>query len=408
MRARVAVAVVLAFGCREDVVVSTRVPPSDGGDVVVADAASDAAADAAPDVTPPRTASERLGMHTRGVAVIADGVDDARSIRFVYTGDDGRLHVERRLSATLARACEVTVAPPDGATLVSAPASIDEEAAVVVAARDRGGAIRYHALRALRDAGPCGAALSAWEPLPEAPAGVSFRSAPAALWALLEGQRVWTVVALASDGRVWSVARLSTSPGAWSQWMQWPATPPGEEVVSAPASDHEGAAGVLVSVLTQDARGRRRQRRMSFYVVTRVWAPAWREEEMPAVDVDAALAQRVFEVEARYRQGPSPYGLWRAVRDVNGAVWTQSLLQRHGFADAWTAWRSFGDPFAGLGVKSTAPLIAPRRDARQIAGEMLFLSVALHGPAAVRYTSAWFDEPVDPPGRWREAPDPLR
>lgn len=405
---RAAFVFVLLVGCREYVVVGMRGTPGDAAADVSADAATDVSDDSAPDVAPPLTATERLGLHTRGVAVVPDGVDDANAIRFVYVGDDGRLHVERRRSDTLARACELVVSPPEGSVLASAPAAIDEESVVVVASRDGAGNLRYHALRSSPEAGPCGATLSPWEALPDAPAGLSFRSAPTAVFTYLDTARIWIVAALLTDGRVWTTERPAASPRPWSPWSPWPTLPPGEEAVSAPSADHEGAAGTTLTVLTQDAQRRRRQRRMSFYLVTRVWAPAWREEPPIESEADSVVAQRVFEVDPRYRQGPSPYGAWRAVRDVNGVVWAQSMLQRHGFADAWSAWQRFGDPFLDRGTKSTAPVIAPRRDARQIAGEMLFLEVPMTGPAVVRYTSAWFDEPVEGLGFWREAPDPLR
>lgn len=406
--ARAPLALALLCACRNDVVVVVRGSLVDATFDATPDATFDAAPDAAPDAVSLLTREERLGMHTSGVAVIADGVDDARAIRFVYVGDDGQLHVERRLSETLARACEQALAPPAGFTLASAPASSAQRGMIVVAARDGADAIRYHALHALPEAGPCGAALSAWELLPEATRGVRFRSSPAVLQSEVNGMFFWTVSALASDGGVWSTTRHVGPSGAWTPWTRWPALPTGEEAVSAPSLDHEGADGVHLFVVTEDARGQRRQRVMSWFLPARIWRPAWREEDAPGADFDAAISQRVFEIEPSYRQGPSPYGLWRALRAVDGTVWTQSLFQRPGFAHSWTAWQSFGRPFADLRAKSSAPVIAPRRDARTVSGELLFLSVALNGPAVVRYTSAWSYEPVDPPGQWREAPDRLR
>ncbi len=415
MRARLVAAAVLLSACRPLAFVGS----ADDGAVVVLDAgnASDASDASEPgdaaiplDIAAP---DERLGLGGRGLAVTYDGVVDDRAIRFVYVGDDGALHVERRDSDTLGRLCERAFEPPSGYTLVSAPTVPLTSGVVLVAAREAGsGHLRFLAMAAQDVPSTCGHGFSAWGALPDAPTGRLFASAPGAVRLPLApadgGPRVWAF-AVAEDGALLlTEASLVTAPLSWAPWSASPPFPPGERALAAPTANVSSGRAFHVTVLAESPGGRRRFLTRAFDVLNRLWTPTWEAVDAGGAEPDSGWSATLFGIDPRFVHGSNPYGAWRLFRARMGAYWTQVSVDRPDALPGFSAWSDAGNPFADRGVKPSAPVIASRRNAREVAGELLVLSTPAAGPRVVRYTTTWRDAFEDPPGRWREAPDPLR
>lgn len=363
-----------------------------------------------PDATAPE---ERLGIGGRGLAVTYDGVVDDRAIRFVYVGDDGDLHVERRDSETLSRLCERTFAPPAGYALVSAPTVPVTSGVVLVSAREVAtGTLRVIAMVAQSVPTPCGDGFSPWAALPDAPDGQRLASAPGAstlpLVAADGGPRVWAFALTDRGALLQTDASLGTSPLAWSPWTTCPPIPAGERRLSAPVAAVGSGRSFYVNVLTESSQGRRHFLQLVFDAPSRAWTPAWEILDPDAHPPDTALSVALFEIDRRYVRDAVPYGAWRLFRAQTGAYWAQAWVDRADALPGYGAWSNVGNPFADRGIKPGLPVFAPRRNARVVAGEILVLSTPTVGPRVVRYSSTWFDTLEDPPGRWREAPDPLR
>lgn len=422
MRARLVAAAVLLSACRPlafvgsaddgavDVLDATRDPDDDAGDANDANDSGDANDTAVPpDVAAP---DERLGLGGRGLAVTYDGVIDDRAIRFVYVGDDGALHVERRDSDALGRLCERAFEPPGGYALVSAPTVPLTSGVVLVAAREAGsGHLRFLAMAAQDVPSTCGHGFSAWGALPDAPAGRLFASAPGAVTLPLApadgGPRVWAF-AVAEDGALLTTeASLVTAPLSWAPWSVSPPFPPGERALSAPSANASSARAFQVTVLAGSSVGRRFLTR-TFDVLAHLWTPTWEALDAGAAEPDSGWSATLFQIDPRFVRGGNPYGAWRLFRARTGAYWAQVSVDRPDALPGFSAWSDAGNPFADRGVKPSAPVIASRRNARQVSGELLVLSTPAAGPRVVRYTTTWRDAFEDPPGRWREAPDPLR
>ncbi|MFO0603311.1 MAG: hypothetical protein U0324_09065 [Polyangiales bacterium] len=416
MRARL-VAAVLLSACRPLAFVGS----ADDGAVDVFDAPRDRdddvndVNDTNDAAVPPDVAAsdERLGLGGRGLAVTYDGLIDGRAIRFVYVGDDGALHVERRDSDTLGRQCERAFEPPGGYTLVSAPTVPLTSGVVLVAAREAGsGHLRFFAMAAQDVPSTCGHGFSAWGALPDAPAGSLFASAPGAvtlpLMATDGGPRVWAF-AVTEDGALLATeASLVTAALSWAPWSASPPLPPGERALSAPSMNPTSGRAFQVTVLAESPGGRRRFLTRSFDVLARLWTPTWEGVDAGAAEPDSGWSATLFQIDPRFVRGGGPYGAWRLFRARTGAYWTQVSVDRPDALPGFSAWSDAGNPFADRGVKPSAPVIASRRNAREVAGELLVLSTPAVGPRVVRYTTTWRDAFEDPPGRWREAPDPLR
>jgi hypothetical protein len=422
MRARLVAAAVLLSACRPLAFVGS----ADDGSVIVLDAprerdddvgdASDAneSGDVGDATIPPDVAApdERLGLGGRDLAVTYDGVIDDRAIRIVYVGDDGALHVERRDSDTLGRLCERAFEPPSGYTLVSAPTVPLTSGVVLVAARETGsGHLRFLAMAAQDVPSTCGHGFSAWGALPDAPAGRLFASAPGAVSLRLApadgGPRVW-VLAVAEDGALLvTEASLVAAALSWAPWSASP-FPPGERVLSAPSANSTSGRTFQVTVLAESPGGRRRFLTRSFDGIVRLWTPTWEGVDAGGAEPDSGWRATNFGIDPRFVRGGPPYGTWRLFRAHTGAYWTQVSVDRPEALPGFSAWSDAGNPFADRGAKPSAPVIASRRNAREVAGELLVLSTPAAGPRVVRYTTTWLDTLEDPPGRWREAPDPLR
>ncbi len=417
MRAHLVAAVLLSacrpltfVGSADDGAVDVRDAPrdrdDDGGDGGDVPDAGDDAADV-PDVS---ATEERLGIGGRGIALAADGVADDRAIRVVYVGDDGVLRVERRDSDSLARLCEQTFPPPAGYVFASAPAVHPISPLVLIATREAAsGRIRHHALTPSTTPTSCGAGFFPWAALPDAPAGQALVSAPGVVALPLGEETRAVAVSLTDDGALLSTeASLSNEAAIWSPWTRWPSLPDGERVVASPTAQVHSAVTILVLLTVEAPGGRRRVIERPFELTGRRWGPAWTSIETAVRGPDSPLSVLVFTIDPRVRQGPHPYGTWRLYRDAAGDYWGQVAAERRGELLGYSAWANHGNPFNDRGVKPAAPVISPRRNATHPTGELLMLSTPSAGPRVLRYTSTWLDTLEDPPGRWREAPDPLR
>lgn len=385
---------------------------------VTVDGTTDVQADAPPADAPrgdvpdgfDQASLERYGLVHRGITVIPDGVSDERAFRLAYLGEDGRVRVERRASESLARECERGFDPPADAELVTAPAAPYQRSELYALGRERrSGALHYYALLGTGQPDTCGEGFDPWVALPEAPAGVAFRSAPAAVYMPMApgGARVW-VAAVTGDATVHLCERPAL-PGAprWAPWIAMPPVTEGERIVSAPSIIVGGVNTFVVGVLTEDAAGRRRLRERNFQLPERSWGPAWTEQETGRGAPESETAQLVFEIDPRYRQGAHIYGAWRLYRDQRSAVWAQCYGERVGFSLGWGPWTDLGAPFGDRVVKVGRVVATPRRNIPRGAGEVLLLAEPLSGPRSLRYLSSWFDAPAGAAARWAEIPDPL-
>ena len=222
------------------------------------------------------------------------------------------------------------------------------------------------------------------------------------------GPRVWAH-AIAEDGTLLATeASLVSANLSWAPWSASPPFPPGERVLSAPSVNVTSGRAFQVTVLAESSGGRRRFLTRAFDVLARLWTPTWEGVDAGGVAPDSGWSATIFQIDPRFVRGGGPYGAWRLFRADTGAYWTQVSVDRPDALPGFSAWSEAGNPFVDRGVKPSAPVIASRRNAREVAGELLVLSTPAVGPRVVRYTTTWRDTFEDPPGRWREAPDPLR